>query len=74
MVGHRLRAHRRTMSQGNGRVRRVVAAVLSAAVVGVIGVGAIAPETAQAAGVVVDRQQAYGVAQAVPSRERDEQR
>ena len=48
--------------------------MLSAVVVGIVGVGAIAPETAQAAGVVVDRQRAYGAEQALPSRERDEQR
>ena len=62
------------MTKGNGRVRQGVAAVLSAAVVGVVGVGAIAPETAQAAGVVVQRQQAYGTTPVVNGRERDEQR
>jgi len=62
------------MSQSNWGLRRGVAALLSAAVVGVVGVGAIAPETARAAGVVVERQQAYVAAEALPGRQRDEQR
>jgi hypothetical protein len=36
------------------RIRRSIAAVVTAAAVGVVGIGAVAPETAQAAGVVVE--------------------
>ena len=36
------------------RIRRSIAAVVTAAAVGVVGIGAVAPETAQAAGVVLD--------------------
>jgi hypothetical protein len=52
-----------------GKLRRAFAAVLSAVLVGVVGISAIPLETAQAAGVVVERHQSYGAA-AVPPRGR----
>jgi hypothetical protein len=62
------------MSEIWKKVRVAAAATLSAVLVGIVGVGAIAPETAQAAGVVVDRHQPYGAAsQATPRRETDEE-
>jgi len=52
------------------RIMTGVAAVLSAALVGIAGVGVIAPETARAAGVVVEHR-AYGSALSTTGREQD---
>lgn len=59
------------MTETWSRVHRGIAAVLTAAVVAVVGVGVIAPETAQAAGVVVEHR-TWGATIANPTRERDE--
>ncbi len=56
---------------GTEQLRRGVAAVLSAAVIAILGVGAIAPETAQAAGVVVG-QRAWGAGTTGALREDDD--
>jgi hypothetical protein len=55
----------------SGKIRRAFAALVSAVLVGVVGISAIPTETAQAAGVVVERHQAFGTA-SMPARERDE--
>jgi hypothetical protein len=63
-----------TQIRKHTRIRRIAAAGLSAVVIGIGGVGVLTPETAQAAGVVVDRHQAYGATttKVPPVRERDE--
>ena len=59
------------MTETWSRVRRNVAAVITAAVVGVVGVGVISPETAQAAGVVVEHRTWGTSTNATPTRELD---
>jgi hypothetical protein len=63
-----------TQMRKHPRFRRCAAAVLSAAMVGIGGVGLLTPETAQAAGVVLDRHPSYGTStmKVPPVRERDE--
>jgi hypothetical protein len=53
-----------------GKIRRALGAVLSAVLVGVVGISVVPTETAQAAGVVVERHQPFG--SSAPARERDE--
>lgn len=60
------------MTETSSRVRRNVAAVLTAALVGVAGVGIIAPETAQAAGVVVEHRTWGATTSETPTRERED--
>ena len=52
-------------------VRRHVVAVITAAVVGLVGVGVISPGTVQAAGVVVEHR-TWGAATTADTRERDD--
>jgi hypothetical protein len=49
-------------------VRRMVSAALSAVLVAVLGIGAIAPETARAAGVVIEHR-TYGAPEPSPPRD-----
>jgi hypothetical protein len=49
-------------------VRRTFSAALSAVLIAILGMGAIAPETARAAGVVVEHR-AYGAPDSTPARE-----
>jgi hypothetical protein len=58
-----------TMNRRWTGIRAGAAAVLSAAIVGIVGVAAIPAETAQAAGVVVERHPPYGQATG-PARDR----
>lgn len=59
------------MTETWSRVRRSVAAVLTAAVVAVVGVGVISPEAARAAGVVVEHR-TWGATTTAATRERDD--
>jgi phosphoglycerate dehydrogenase-like enzyme len=53
------------------RIRRYVAAVVTAATVGIVGVGAISTETAQAAGVVVEHRTVGTATPTTPPRRND---
>ena len=60
------------MSRTWKRIRRSVAAFAGASLIAVVGVGAIAPETAQAAGVVVEHRTYGSTTPGVPTRDRDQ--
>jgi hypothetical protein len=60
------------MSENTGRIPRIISAALSAALIGIVGVSAIAPETAQAAGVVVEHRTWGSSTTATPSRDDEE--